>query len=114
MHELGIVFYVVDAVEKVAEDNGAERVVECTLELGEVSSVITSYFLDLWNWEIRKHEKLKDCKINIVPLKAISFCEDCEKTYETVQHGKVCPHCGSKRTYLVTGREINLRNIVVT
>ena len=79
MHELGIVFYVVDAVEKVAEDNGADRVVECTLELGEVSSVITSYFLDLWNWEIRKHEKLKDCKINIVPLKAISFCEDCER-----------------------------------
>jgi len=113
MHELGIVFYVVEQVEKVAKENNSKKVLGVTLELGEVSGVIPSYFLDLWNWTIKKHELLKECQIELVNLKAISYCEDCKKTYETVKHGKTCPNCGSDKTYLVTGNQINLKNIKV-
>ena len=113
MHELGIVFYVVEQVEKVAQDNNAKEVLGVTLELGEVSSVIPSYFLELWDWTIKKHELLKNCQIELVNLKAISYCEDCKKTYETIAHGKTCPYCGGDKTYLVTGNQINLKNIKV-
>jgi len=113
MHELGIVFYVVEQVEKVAKENNAKKVLSVTLELGEVSGVIPSYFMDLWNWTIKKHELLQDCQMELVNLQAISYCEDCKKTYETVKHGKKCPYCGSDRTYLVTGNQINLKNIKV-
>ena len=113
MHELGIVFYCIDEIEKVAKDNNAKSVKECTLELGEVSSVVKEYFLDLWNWEIKKHPLLVDSKINIITLKAKSFCEDCEKTYDTKEYGITCPYCSSKKTYLLTGNEINLKNIKI-
>jgi hydrogenase nickel incorporation protein HypA/HybF len=113
MHELGIVFYIVDEVKKVAKENNAKKVLEVTLELGEVSSVIPSYFMDLWQWTIKKHEILKDCKMNLVELKALSYCEDCKNTYSTVEHGRTCPYCNSPHTYLVCGNEINLKDIKV-
>ena len=37
MHELGIVFHVIDMVEKAAAENKAAAVASVTLELGEVS-----------------------------------------------------------------------------
>ena len=113
MHELGIVFHVVEQIEKVAKENNATKVLGATLELGEVSGVIYDYFMDLWNWNIKKHELLKDCKLELVSLKAITYCEDCGKTYDTVAHGRICPYCKSEHTYLVTGNEINLKNIKV-
>lgn len=113
MHELGIVFYVVDEIEKVAKENGATKVLGATLELGEVSSVIPSYFMELWEWTIKKHEMLVDCKLDLVTMKAISYCTECKKTYGTVEFGKTCPNCGSVKTYLVTGNQINLKNIKV-
>ena len=40
MHELGIVFYVIDAVKKAVEENKATKVTKVTLEVGEVSAVV--------------------------------------------------------------------------
>ena len=114
MHELGIVFYVVEQIEKVANENQAKKVVGATLELGEVSGVVYDYFMDLWNWTIQKHELLKDCQLELITLKAITYCENCGKTYDTVLHGRICPHCKSDKTYLLTGNEINLKNIKIT
>ena len=108
MHELGIVFYVVEQVEQVATKNNASKVLGATLELGEVSSVIPDYFMELWEWTKKKHPLLTDCKLEIINLKAISYCEDCEKTYDTVKHAKICPHCGSAKTYLITGNQIKI------
>ena len=39
MHELGIVFYIIDDVKGVAVENGVSRVARVILELGEVSGV---------------------------------------------------------------------------
>ena len=41
------------------------------------------------------------------------YCEDCRKTYPTVEHGKICPHCGSEHTYLLQGSEFNIKEIEV-
>ena len=42
---------------------------------------------------------------------AITFCEDCGKTYGTVEYGKICPYCGSQRTYLQQGNEFLIKEI---
>ena len=41
----------------------------------------------------------------------MTYCEDCGKTYPTVQYAKICPHCGSDKTYLVTGNEVSIKEI---
>ena len=105
MHELGTVFYVIREVEQVVEENHLTKVASVTLEIGEVSGIIPYYLTDCWQWAIQKSQ----LKIETVP--AVTFCEDCKQTYPTVKYAKICPHCKSEHTYLVSGNEYNIKEI---
>ena len=113
MHELGVVFYVIDDVEKVAKENNVKRVHSVTLEVGEVSTVIPEYLIDCWNWAVKKHEILADCELRVERIDAVTYCEDCQKNYSTVEHGKISPYCKSENTYLLKGNEFNIKEIEV-
>lgn len=113
MHELGIVVEVVKQIEKLAKQNDVEKVTELTLEVGEVSGVVKEYFEDAFKWFIKKSEYMKECVLKYVPIAGISYCEDCKKTYPTTKYGKQCPYCNSLRTYLVSGKEVFIKDIKV-
>ncbi len=113
MHELGLVFYVIDNVEKVAKENNVKSVKKVTLEVGEVSTVVPSYFRDCFAWAIKKTEHMQNCELDIIILKAITYCKNCKETYSTTEFGKECPHCHSTDTYLVTGSDVMIKNIEV-
>lgn len=112
MHELGIVLYVIDEVEKVAKKNNVELVTKVTLEVGEVSGIVPSYFQDCWKWSVEKTEHMKGCLLDIIVIQAKSYCEDCGTLYKTTE-GRICPKCKSKNTYLVSGKETLIKNIEV-
>ncbi len=113
MHELGVVFHCIKEVNEIAAENKVARVNSVTIQLGEVSTVIPELFEDCWNWAVKKETVLKDAKINIERINAITFCEDCRKEYPTVEYGRTCPFCGSERTYLVQGNEFMIKEIEV-
>ncbi len=113
MHELGIVVEVVKQVEKLAKENDVEKVTELTLEIGEVSGVVQEYFEDAFKWFIKKTTYMKECKLNYISIQGISYCEDCKCTYPTTQYGKECPKCHSLHTYLVSGKEVFIKDIKV-
>jgi len=115
MHELGIVFNIIKEVDEIAEKNKVKEVNEVTLEIGEVSGVVPSYLTDCWKWAcIHRSKYMKECSLKIITLEAKTFCENCETSYDTKPHGKICPNCGSNKTYLLTGRETNIKDIKVT
>ena len=112
MHELGVVFQVIKKVEEVARLNDITEISSVTLEIGEVSTVVEDYLRKCWKWSIeKKSELLKETELIVEKIPAITYCEDCEKTYSTVEHGKICPHCGSGETYLVQGNEFSIKEI---
>ena len=113
MHELGIVFHIIDEVKEIAIENKVKHVNSVTLEIGEVSTLIPSYMEDVWNWAVKKEELMTDCKLNIEVIKAETYCEDCGNVYETVKYAKICPKCGSEHTYLIKGNEKNIKEIEV-
>ena len=114
MHELGIVFHIIDSVEKVAKENNIGKIQSVTVEVGEVSTVIPEYLTDCWNWAVKKKDALLNtCQMQVETIHAITHCDTCEKEYETVAHGKICPYCGSEKTWLLTGNEINIKEITV-
>ncbi len=113
MHELGIVFNITKQIDEIAKENKVNKVISLTVEVGEVSTVVPEYFKDCFEWAKKKTEYLKGCKLNLVVLSALSYCEDCKQTYNTVQFGKTCPHCKSEHTYLVTGNEVKMKQIEV-
>ena len=111
MHELGTVFYVIEQVEQVCKDNDLTVVGSVTLEIGEVSGIIPEYIVDCWEWAKKKNNFVKDAEIRIETLEAVTYCEDCQKTYPTMKYKKICPYCGSEHTYLLTGNEYNIKEI---
>lgn len=113
MHELGIVMQVIDQVEQAAEENGVSKVLKLRMEVGEVSSVVPELFTDCFGWAKKKTRHMQETELDMVILEAISYCQDCKKTYKTTAHARVCPHCGGGNTYLVTGNEINIKDIEV-
>lgn len=114
MHELGIVMHVIKQVEDVAQQNEVEKVTALNLEVGEVSSIVPQLFCDCFEWAKKKTKFMQETRLNLIVLEAISFCNKCKQTYKTTAYAKVCPHCGSDDTYLVTGNEINIKDIEVT
>ena len=113
MHELGIVFYIIRDVKQVAEEHHVEHVSAVVMNIGEVSTIVPEYLTDCWRWAADKEELLKGCalKINIIP--AVTHCDGCGREYETVRHGKTCPHCQSENTWLLRGNEVEIKEIEV-
>ena len=113
MHELGLVNYVVKEVTRIAEENNVKKVSSVTLEFGEVSGIVTSYLNDYWNWYTKKFPLFDGAKLICEEIPAVTWCDDCKKTYPTVIYGKTCPHCGSANTWLLKGNEMNIKEIEV-
>ncbi len=111
MHELGIVFYIIDDVKKVAAENGATSVSRVTLDLGEVSGVVPEFLQDAWTWAVKREPLMEGASLEVVENKATTLCESCGAEYGTVEHGKICPVCGSEATHLLRGREVMIREI---
>jgi len=114
MHELGIVFYIIKEVKKVAEENHSAHISKVVMDIGEVSTVVPYYLTDCWDWAVKKEELLTGCKLEINIIPAVTYCEDCRNEYETVKYGKNCPLCKSGRTYLLRGNEVEIKEIEVS
>ena len=114
MHELGIVFYIIRDVKEAAEQNGVEHVSAVVMNIGEVSTIVPEYLTDCWRWAADKEEMLKGCELKIITVPAITHCDACGEQYPTVKFGKKCPHCGSDKTWLLQGNEVEIKEIEVT
>ena len=77
MHELGIVFYIIRDVKKVAEENHVDKVSAVVMDIGEVSTVVPDYLQDCWKWATDKEPVMKGCALrcNIIP--AVTVCNSC-------------------------------------
>ena len=90
MHELGVVFHIIDDLTEVGKENDIEKIHSVTLQLGEVSGVVPELLTDAWKWAAAKTELMNGAELIIETLPAVTFCEDCKSEYETVKHGKIC------------------------
>lgn len=111
MHELGIVYHIVNRLEELVEEKKLTKIQSVTLELGEVSGVLPDYLIDGWKWTVKKHPVMDEAELRIETLPAVTICNSCNKTYGTVKFGRKCPHCDSDDTVLVSGNEMNIKEI---
>lgn len=114
MHELGVVFRIIDDLTELGNENKLEKIHSVTLQLGEVSGVVPDLLTDAWKWAAARTELMKDSELIIETLPAVTFCEDCKSEYDTVANGKICPNCGSNHTYLLKGNEFMIKEISAT
>lgn len=113
MHELGVVFHIMDSLEKVAAENEVTGISKVVLELGEVSTVIEDYLQNCWKWAAKKRTLFAEAELVVETLPAVTWCDGCQKTYPTVEYGKICPYCGNPQTWLLQGNEFTIKEIEV-
>ncbi|MGN0365887.1 MAG: hydrogenase maturation nickel metallochaperone HypA [Suilimivivens sp.] len=111
MHELGIIVHITKTLEDIAQENQLTQIGSVTLEVGEVSGIVPEFLTDCWEYYRKKFKLMEEARLQIETLPATTFCEDCGKTYPTVQYGKKCPYCQSDHTYLMAGNECSIKEI---
>lgn len=114
MHELGVVFHIIDSLEEVAKENDVTQIQSVTIEIGEVSTVIPHYLTDCWEWAIKKKPMLTGCAMKVKSCRQLPGVTGLQgQEYPTVQHGRICPYCGSEKTWLLKGNELNIKEVEV-
>ena len=111
MHELGTIYYMIDTVEKLMQEQSLQQVGCITLQVGEVSGIVPEYLKSFWEYARKKTEHFQETSLKIEPIPAVTWCEDCRDTYPTIPHGKRCPYCGGGRTFLIRGNEYIIKEI---
>lgn len=111
MHEMGIILHLADTLDEAAKENHIIRYGSVTLEVGEVSGIITDYFTECWDYFKSRHPLLKDSVLKLETIKAYTHCDGCGRAYETVKYGKKCPYCGSYETWLITGNQCMIKEV---
>ena len=108
---MGIVLHLAKTLDETAAENNIVKIGKVTLQVGEVSGIMTDLFTDCWNYFKSRNPVLGASELVIEPVKAMTFCDGCKKEYETVRYGRRCPFCGSYETWLVTGNQCVIKEI---
>lgn len=111
MHEMGIVLHLARTLDETAEQEQLTRIGKVVLQVGEVSGIMTDLFTDAWDYFKKRHEVLKDSTLVLETIPAVTWCDNCKQTYETVKYGKECPYCHSGETWLQQGDECIIKEI---
>lgn len=110
MHELSIMYHVVEQVLKVVETNQLTEIEAIVLQVGELSSVVPRYLHACFPPAV-DGTVLENTKLEIEILKANGICKACKKVYPILEHSKVCPKCQSKEYEMISGAEFYLKEI---
>ena len=113
MHELGIVFYIIKDVKEAAAQNAVDHIDAVVMDIGKDSTIVPEYLQDMWRWAADREDVLKGSELKINGIPAVSWCDSCKSEYGTVAHGKLCPNCGSDRTWLLRGNEVEIKEIQI-
>ena len=111
MHEMGIVLHLAKTLDETAEEENLTKIGSVTLQVGEVSGIMTDLFTDCWNYFRGRHKALTECELILETIPAVTYCEGCGRTYPTVPQGRQCPYCGSWETWLKQGNECIIKEI---
>lgn len=112
MHELGIVFEVLDRVKGIVAENGISppEVAAVVLDVGEASLIVPRYLRECWPAAIDRTE-FEHVELEINELAAIVECKGCGFHYAYLENERKCPHCGCGQAVLISGKEFLLREI---
>ncbi|MCR5552052.1 MAG: hydrogenase maturation nickel metallochaperone HypA [Oscillospiraceae bacterium] len=111
MHEMGIVLHLAKTLDETAAEEHLARIGSVTLQVGEVSGILTDYFQECWDYFKVRHPVLKDTELILETIPAVTWCDNCKRTYETVKYGRECPYCHSGETWLLRGNECIIKEI---
>ena len=110
MHEMGIVQSILSSSFEVAEREGATRITEITISVGELTEIV-EFALQFAFESFTPGTIAEGATLTVNHIGASSRCADCSTVFEHGRFEVICPECGSIACIPVTGRELNIDSI---
>lgn len=113
MHELGVMYKVLDEVSEIANENHINHVTGIVLEVGELSSVIPFFLTEYFPVIIENKPLFEGCELIVEPVEGIGECTECGTQYNVVQCDGYCPKCHAGSKKILSGRDFIIKEIQI-
>ena len=110
VHELAICQALMEQVERIAQEERADQVLSIHLAIGPLSGV-ESRLLEQAFSVARAGSVAASAELVIESMPVQVSCKQCGQLTEALPGRLVCGSCGDWRTSLISGDELELRNI---
>ena len=74
MHEMGIVMHLAKTLDELAEEQHITKIGSVTLQVGEVSGIMTELFTDAWDYFKGRHPVLAESELKLETTPAVTYC----------------------------------------
>ncbi len=113
MHEIGVLYKMIEQVENVAKQNNVEHIKSIEIELGELSGMLPVFFEQYYPVIAQNREMFKDSNLIIREVPGEGLCLDCKTMYNVMKWEGACPKCKSRNKKILSGRDFVVKNILV-
>ena len=113
MHELGICDALLKMVRNIAAEESLEEITRITVEVGSLSGVVPAYMSDCWE-AVTDGTELAEVEFVVEELEGTARCLDCGEEFPADCYRLRCPSCGGEKLTPLTGRDLTLKEILVT
>ena len=112
MHELSVMTYLLEAVERKAGEIGARRVLAINLVMGERASVVDDSLLFYFDF-LAPGTIAEGAALNVRRTPMLFFCTACARDYPWSGVNFDCPDCGQTGQVKEDGSELRIESIEV-
>ena len=112
MHEFSIAVNIVELAEAEALRVNANSIKELVLDIGTMSG-IEFYALDAAMEMAVKNTMLDKTDVKVNRIQAQARCTDCQHVFDIEQVYDLCPKCGGLYHEILSGKELQIKSIVV-
>jgi len=109
MHELGIVLEIFDLIEEIMQEQNLKKVSSVTIEVGELSGVISDYLKECWD-AAKLEGTFNDTQLIIEDIPAKAKCS-CGAEFEMMKNSRICPVCKKSEYEVISGRQFQVKQI---
>lgn len=113
MHEIGVLYKMLDQVEQVAKENHVKKIKRIEVEIGELSGMLPVFFEQYYEPAIEHRDILKGSELKIREISGEGLCLECNTLYNVMRCEGCCPKCQSRKKKILGGRDFMIKNIVV-
>lgn len=113
MHEMGIVSGILGSVIPVARDASADRICSVRLRIGDMREVVPETLMFAWEVLREDNPLTREADLSFEEVRPESACEECGAVFAHDRFHMRCPACGSAKTRLLHGRELDIVSIEI-
>ena len=113
MHELSLMQGILDSIGPVARENGADRITNITLTIGEMTEVVEEAMQFAFDALTQDEPFFDDAQLTMNFVSPKSKCLDCGTEFTHDRYHLRCPNCDSGATIITEGKELHIASIEV-